>query len=128
MHAHNVSTADLVFHFVISNSLFTLFYLLLCRVSHIPTTLQHRRHRFPTDRCTGAVYLSKLTGGPVTDEEARDVLGGFGAIEETCPTTVADQQMHGLPEGIWVKFAYFMDCKDAIAVICPLPKGAEEKY
>jgi hypothetical protein len=28
--------------------------------------------------------------------------------------------MHGLPEGIWVKFAYFMDCKDAIAVTCSL--------
>lgn len=125
---HNVSTADLVFYFVISNSLFTLFYLLPCRVSDIPSTLQHQRHCFPTDRCTGAVYLSKLTGGPVTDEEARNVLGGFGAIEETCPTTVADQQMHGLPEGIWVKFAYFMDCKDAIAVGCSLPNGAEEKY
>lgn len=70
----------------------------------------------------GAVYLSKITGGPVSDEEARNVLGRFGAIEETCPTTVADQQMHGLPEGIWVKFVFFMDCKDAIAVSYHLVK------
>jgi hypothetical protein len=64
----------------------------------------------------GTAYLTKVTGGPVGNDEARDVLGQFGAIEETCPTTVADQEMHGLPEGCWVKFRYFMDCKDAVMV------------
>lgn len=64
----------------------------------------------------GTAYLTKVTGGPVGNDEARDVLGQFGAIEEACPTTVADQEMHGLPEGCWVKFRYFMDCKDAVMV------------
>ena len=71
---------------------------------------------FHTNRSIGSVYLTKVTGGPVSDEEARNVLGRFGAIEETCQTTVADQEMHGLPEGCWVKYRYFMDCKDAIQV------------
>jgi hypothetical protein len=68
------------------------------------------------NKSIGSVYLTKVTGGPVGNDEAREVLHRFGAIEETCPTTVADQEMHGLPEGCWVKFRYFMDCKDAIAV------------
>jgi hypothetical protein len=73
---------------------------------------------FLANKSSGAVYLAKVTGGPVTDDEARNVLGRFGAIEETCQTTVADQEMHNLPEGCWVKFRYFMDCKDAVMVIC----------
>jgi hypothetical protein len=69
--------------------------------------------------------LTKTTGGPISDEEARDVLGRFGAIEETCPTTVVDQEMSGLPEGTWVKFHFFQDCKDATTVgivdLTPIP-------
>ena len=68
-----------------------------------------------TNNPIGSVYLTKVTGGPVGSDEAREVLRRFGSIEETCPTTIADQEMHGLPEGCWVKFRYFMDCKDAIA-------------
>jgi hypothetical protein len=67
-----------------------------------------------TNKPIGSVYLTKVTGGAVGGDEAREVLRRFGAIEETCPTTIADQEMHGLPEGCWVKFRYFMDCKDAI--------------
>ena len=40
----------------------------------------------------------------------------FGQIEETCPTSVTDQEIAGLPEGTYVKFAYFQDCRDAIIV------------
>ena len=75
----------------------------------------HDYQRVLTNKPIGSVYLTKVTGGPVGSDEAREVLRRFGAIEETCPTTIADQEMRGLPEGCWVKFRYFMDCKDAIA-------------
>ena len=64
----------------------------------------------------GAVCLARLTGGPVHDGEARGVLEAFGAIEETAPVSVADQEATGMPEGIWVKFRYWNDCKDAMVV------------
>jgi hypothetical protein len=119
MHVHSVSPVDLAFQYLRGCSRYSLLAMSITsfiRTRHL-TTLEKS---LSADSCTGAVYLSKITGGPVTDEEARNMLGRFGAIEETCPTTVADQQMHGLPEGIWIKFAYFMDCKDAIAVTCSL--------
>lgn len=64
----------------------------------------------------GSVLLTRHTGGPVSDEEARQVLEHFGAIEETCPVSVSDQNVANLPEGRWVKFAYFQDCCDATLV------------
>jgi RNA recognition motif. (a.k.a. RRM, RBD, or RNP domain) len=63
--------------------------------------------------------LTRHTGGPVSDEEARNVLERFGAIEETCPISVGDQKVANLPEGRWVKFAYFQDCCDA-QYVCSL--------
>lgn len=59
------------------------------------------------------VLVTRHTGGPVSDEEARGLLGRFGAIEETSPISVADQKVTNLPEGRWVKFAYFQDSRDA---------------
>ncbi len=71
------------------------------------------------DLSKGAVLLTRHTGGPITDEEARGVLEFFGDIEETCPISVADQKFANLPEGRWVKFAYFQDCADAQFVRFP---------
>lgn len=68
----------------------------------------------------GTVLVTRHTGGPVSDEEARGLLGRFGAIEETSPISVADQKVTNLPEGRWVKFAYFQDSRDAQDV-CLLP-------
>jgi RNA recognition motif. (a.k.a. RRM, RBD, or RNP domain) len=61
----------------------------------------------------GAVLLTRHTGGQINDEEAREALGRFGDIEETSPISVADQKLANLPEGRWVKFAFFQDCRDA---------------
>ncbi|KAF7503553.1 hypothetical protein GJ744_003626 [Endocarpon pusillum] len=60
-----------------------------------------------------AVLLTRHTGGPITDGEARSLLEKYGAIEETCPISVGDQKVTNLPEGRWVKFAFFQDCQDA---------------
>lgn len=66
----------------------------------------------------GTVLLTRHTGGPVSDEEARSLLEPFGNIEESCPISVADQKVLNLPEGRWVKFAFFQDCSDAQIVCC----------
>jgi hypothetical protein len=71
---------------------------------------------WPSDASLGTLLLSRHTGGPITDEEARNLLSRFGAIEETCSISVADQKVTNLPEGRWVKFAYFQDCQDARSV------------
>lgn len=72
-----------------------------------------------TDPFQGAVLLTRHTGGQITDEEAREVLGRFGDIEETAPISLADQKLANLPEGRWVKFAFFQDCRDAYTVWSP---------
>lgn len=64
----------------------------------------------------GSLFLSKISGGPISEEEARRVLSQFGAIEKVWYNTQTDKEMFRLPEGIWVMFAYFQDCRDAQAV------------
>jgi hypothetical protein len=64
--------------------------------------------------------LTRHTGGSISHEEARRVLESFGAIEEISPISIADQKIANLPEGTWVKFAFFQDCVDA-RIVCFLP-------
>ncbi len=64
----------------------------------------------------GSLFLSKISGGPISEEEAHRVLAQFGAIEKVWYNTQTDKEMFRLPEGIWVMFAYFQDCRDAQAV------------
>jgi len=67
---------------------------------------------------SGSVVLSRVGGGPVSKDEAHELLSRYGPIQETQPTTHADANTHGIPEGIWVKFAYYLDFKDALKVSC----------
>lgn len=64
---------------------------------------------------SGSVVLSRIGGGPISKDEAFELLSRYGPIEGTQPTTHADAN-HGIPEGIWVKFAYYSDSKDALKV------------
>lgn len=64
----------------------------------------------------GSVVLSRVGGGAISKEEAQGLLGHYGPIQEMQPTTNADARLHGIPEGIWVKFAYYLDFKDALKV------------
>ena len=65
---------------------------------------------------TGSLYLSRVNGEPITNEEAREVLEKFGALEKVWHCSQTDKEMFRLPEGIWVMFAYFQDCRDAQGV------------
>ena len=64
----------------------------------------------------GSLYLSKITGGDISEDEARRVLARFGAIEKLWYCSQTDKEMFRLPEGVWVMFAFFQDCRDAQAV------------
>ncbi|KAI9812690.1 MAG: hypothetical protein M1832_000347 [Thelocarpon impressellum] len=60
-----------------------------------------------------SLYMSRLTGGKIAEGEARRVLHPFGPIEACWWSSRTEREMYQLPEGIWVKFAYFQDCRDA---------------
>ncbi|KAI4110648.1 MAG: hypothetical protein LQ339_001224 [Xanthoria mediterranea] len=62
-----------------------------------------------------SLYLSKVTGGPIAEDEARQILSRFGAIEKLWYCSQTDLEMFRLPEGVWVMFAFFQDCRDAQA-------------
>ena len=64
----------------------------------------------------GSLYMSRLTGGKVTEGEARRVLQPYGPVESCWWSSKTEREMYQLPEGIWVKFAYFQDCRDAQSV------------
>ncbi|KAL8993412.1 MAG: hypothetical protein Q9169_006361 [Polycauliona sp. 2 TL-2023] len=62
-----------------------------------------------------SLYLSKVTGGAIAEDEARQILSRFGAIEKLWYCSQTDLEMFRLPEGVWVMFAFFQDCRDAQA-------------
>lgn len=66
--------------------------------------------------CQGSLYLSRVTGGSITELEAKNLLVKFGSIEKVWYSTPTDMEMFRLPQGIWVMYAYFQDARDAQAV------------
>lgn len=60
--------------------------------------------------------MSRVTGGHITEVEAIHVLHQYGKIQETWYANQTEKEMYRLPEGIWVRFAFFQDCRDAQAV------------
>ena len=64
----------------------------------------------------GSLYLSRISGGPISETEARQVLSKYGALERVWYCTPTDKEMYRLPDGIWVMFAFFQDCRDAQSV------------
>lgn len=61
--------------------------------------------------------MAKLNGGAITTEEATEALIGYGPIAKMHPTTHGDAREFGLPPGMWVEFAYYLDYKDALKVV-----------
>ncbi|KAL8708272.1 MAG: hypothetical protein Q9220_006849 [cf. Caloplaca sp. 1 TL-2023] len=69
--------------------------------------------------CRTEVAKVNLTGGAIPEDEAREVLGRFGAIEKLWYCSQTDKEMFRLPDGVWVMFAFFQDCRDAQAPKMP---------
>ncbi|KAI9824679.1 MAG: hypothetical protein M1819_000832 [Sarea resinae] len=72
-----------------------------------------RRCRTEQARVNRSLYMSRVTGGPISQQEAQRALQEFGPIEKTWESSLTEKEIYQLPEGIWVKFAYFQDCRDA---------------
>ncbi|KAL9030002.1 MAG: hypothetical protein Q9196_001832 [Gyalolechia fulgens] len=62
-----------------------------------------------------SLYLSKITGGHIPEHEARQILARFGDVEKLWYCSQTDKEMFRLPEGVWVMFAFYQDCRDAQA-------------
>ena len=73
---------------------------------------------------TGSLYLSRVAGGPISEEEALQVLSKFGPVQDLWYASETDREMYRLPEGIWARFEYFQDCRDAqgVSTSLPIPK------
>ena len=69
--------------------------------------------------------MSRLTGGKISEIEARRVLDPFGPIECVWWSSKTEREMYQLPEGIWAKFAYFQDCRDAQGVSLPVLRSSK---
>lgn len=70
-----------------------------------------------TYRCfAGALYVSRHDGREVKQEDVRKLLEPYGSIEKIFVPTETERELFQLPSGMWVRFAYFQDCRDAYAV------------
>ena len=65
---------------------------------------------------TGSLYLSRVTGGPVSEIEACNVLSFYGEIEKVWYASPTEVEIFRLPEGIWVMYKLFQPSRDAQAV------------
>ncbi|KAL8968761.1 MAG: hypothetical protein Q9183_002311 [Haloplaca sp. 2 TL-2023] len=77
--------------------------------------INERPCRTEVAKVNRSLYLSRVTGGPIDEDQARQILGRFGAIEKLWYCSDTDKEMFRLPEGVWVMFAFFQDCRDAQA-------------
>jgi hypothetical protein len=74
---------------------------------------------------TGALYVSRHNGGPVHENEVIEILKPFGAIESVFYPSETERELYQLPQGLWVRFAFFQDCRDAHTVrMCSIPTGS----
>ena len=64
----------------------------------------------------GSVYVSRIGGGRISEAEVRRVLRNYGPIESLWFSSQTEREMYQLPEGAWVKFAYYQGCRDAAGV------------
>lgn len=63
----------------------------------------------------GAVILSKVNGIQTTEEEARFMLERYGPIELLTTTDKMDNPPRNhIQGGMYVKFAFYLDCQDAL--------------
>ena len=75
-----------------------------------------RRIRIEPIQARRTALLVKIGPGCPTIEETRSMLQQYGPIDDAWPTTYGDARRLGVPEGMWVRFTYYLDFKDAIKV------------
>ena len=67
----------------------------------------------------GSLYLSKITGGLITEQEAYEILKELGPLEKVWIASPTDKEMYSLPDGIWIMWSYFQGARDAQNVSKP---------
>ena len=85
------------------------------RVSQVFTNLLSSQ----ANTSAGAVILSKVDGSNVTEAEARGVLERYGQLEIVAPTSNTNNRNNTTTYGMFVKFAFYLDCRDALKVSSP---------
>ncbi|EXJ81836.1 hypothetical protein A1O1_07901 [Capronia coronata CBS 617.96] len=73
-----------------------------------------RKIRVERAKAERAVILSRQDGGNVSEAEARHMLSKYGPIELCVHTQAMDRSKHNMAAGVYVKFAYYLDCRDAL--------------
>ncbi|OAP55827.1 hypothetical protein AYL99_09979 [Fonsecaea erecta] len=73
-----------------------------------------RKIRIEQAKAERAVILSKTDGTMVTEAETRGILERYGPLELVVPTTMANRRHGGSGDGMYVKFAFYLDCRDAL--------------
>ncbi|KAK5172477.1 hypothetical protein LTR04_002403 [Oleoguttula sp. CCFEE 6159] len=81
------------------------------------TLIDGRKCRTEIAKVQRALYASRHNGEAVHEDEVRRLLAPFGAIEKVWIPSETDREFYQLPKGIWVRFAYFQDCRDAHAAL-----------
>lgn len=66
----------------------------------------------------GAVILSKRDGTYVTEPQAHGLLAQYGPISDCIPVEASHHPDYSVPQGMYVKFAFYLDCRDALRVSC----------
>ncbi|EXJ82196.1 hypothetical protein A1O3_06009 [Capronia epimyces CBS 606.96] len=73
-----------------------------------------RRIRIERAKAERAVILSRQDGAMPTEAEARQLLGKYGPIEMCVNTNTVDRARYNMAPGMYIKFAYYLDCRDAL--------------
>ena len=76
--------------------------------------LDGRQIRIEQSKVERGLVIYRPDGGFMTEDEAREVLSPFGAVDFLCPTSVLRGRAGHIPDGIYVRFAFYLDCRDAL--------------
>ena len=60
--------------------------------------------------------MTKVDGSDVTEAEARGILDRFGALEVVAATRANNPRTGTMTNGMFVRFAFYLDCRDALRV------------
>ena len=64
----------------------------------------------------GTVFLFKANGSSLNVEQAKEFLQKFGPIQKAWTPSDTEQEMFGLPSGVFVRFMYYDHCQEALEV------------
>ncbi|KIW25930.1 uncharacterized protein PV07_09064 [Cladophialophora immunda] len=73
-----------------------------------------RKIRIEQAKAERSVILSKTDGTMITEAETRGILERYGPLELVAPTNMANRRHGGSGYGMYVKFAFYLDCRDAL--------------